>query len=110
MTIDVLSLIIAVFATFRVARMIAEEEGPGVPFGSPEQRKKGVFERLRGRFTDDKSWLAKGLRCPHCVGFWMAGVVTGYLVWLGVISLALSPLVWLAVAGAQVKLDQWWKR
>ena|ERR1051325_7779340 len=92
-------LIIAVFATFRVAKMIAEEDGPAF-----------IFKRLRDRFTNDKSSLAIGIRCPLCVGFWVAALISFYLVWLGVITLTLWPVVWLAVAGAQVKLDQWWKR
>lgn len=99
MTINIPLLIIAVFATFRIARMVAEEEGPAF-----------AFKRLRDRFSDDKSSLAHGLRCPLCVGFWVSGVVTLYLVWVGAITPALFPLAWLAVAGAQVKVDQWWKR
>jgi hypothetical protein len=46
-----LTATLAVFAVFRAARMVAEEDGPWF-----------VFKRLRDRYTDQHSALALGLR------------------------------------------------
>lgn len=61
----------ASLAVYRVSRMIADEEGPGLPWGTEEQRKQGVFTRLRGRFPPT-NWIGRGLECILCVSFWVA--------------------------------------
>jgi Protein of unknown function (DUF1360) len=82
----VISGILAIFGVFRVARMVAYEEGPFE-----------VFTRLRNRFVVD-NWIGRGLRCPLCIGFWLALIAA---LWLQA-----SPLVawWLGIAGAQAAL------
>ena len=88
---------IAAFATYYTARAIAQEDGPF-----------GVFDKVRLRFNS--GYLGKGIRCVVCVSAYTAfvwavllGIVQGYdpLLW---------PLVWLGLAGASVKLHEWWKR
>ena len=89
--------IIAAFATYYSARAIAQEDGPF-----------GVFDRLRMRL--DSGYIGKGIRCVVCVSAYTAlvfalllGVVIGYdpLLW---------PVVWLGLAGASVKIAEFWKR
>lgn len=90
---DVLiTFILAVFATYRVARMVALEEGPGA-----------IFEDMRNFYlTDD--WIGRGIRCPLCLGFWFAAIPAG------TIGMALGLPWWqfaglhLAIAGGQAVL------
>jgi hypothetical protein len=96
---DWLLFIIASLAVYRVARMVAEEDGPAF-----------AFRRLRERYTNDKSSIAVGIRCPYCVGVWVAGtamlllvIVAGWDVWL-------FPLWWFGLAGAAAKIHEFWKR
>jgi len=90
--IQPLPLLIAALVTYRLARMIAWEEGPG-----------GVFVRLRGKLDpDQQTWLGRGLNCPLCVGFWLALPITLLVVppdWSLIIA-------WWAVAGAQTALQK----
>lgn len=79
----------AIFAVYRVAHMIALEEGPFE-----------VFTRVRNlRLQDD--WIGRGLRCPLCVGFWLALPAA----WVA----GEAPLLlwWLGIAGAQAALQGW---
>jgi hypothetical protein len=68
-------LILAAFAVYRAAGLIAQDSGPF-----------GVFERLRalaGRWAAYKpryslAWsLAEGLNCPYCLGVWLAAPAWG---------------------------------
>lgn len=87
-----LLLLIAALATYRLARMVAWEEGPGA-----------VFTRLRGRIDPDQAtWIGRGLNCPLCVGFWIALPITLLLVPFDWSVL----FVWWAVAGAQAVLQK----
>lgn len=94
-----LTFLIAGLATYRIARMLTEEDGPF-----------SVFLRFRNRYTDDRDWFAIGIRCPYCVGFWVAAFVVLFLVVLGLSRIEHVPLLWPAVAGAAVKIHEWWKR
>ena len=84
-----IALVLAAFATYRVAVLFAEEEGP--------------FElatRWRNLHTAD-DWIGRGLRCPACLSFWLALPATlAALLVDATLPLALWPLYWLAVAGA----------
>lgn len=81
-----ISIILAVLATYRLARMFALEDGPA-----------DVFANLRNRFDSD-SWFARGLRCPLCVGFWIA---LGVALLVPFSSWQMFILTWLGIAGAQ---------
>lgn len=90
-----LALIVAAFATYRLAILMVDEEGP--------------FElatRLRNLRTAD-DWIGRGLRCPACIGFWVALPMTVAALWAdSTLYVPLWPLYWLAVAG----LARWlWK-
>ncbi len=95
-----LLFLIAAFATYRVARMVAEEDGPGF-----------LFKKLRARLDDDRSSLSVGVRCYYCVSFWAAlpialAVVVVDLRW----NVWLWPVFWLGTAGASLKVYEFWQR
>lgn len=92
-------LTIGALAAYRVGLMVSEEAGPFA-----------IFTRLRNRWTDDEDWKATGIRCLRCVSFWAALAVAGGLVALGRATLFELPLLWLALAGAAILIDKYWKR
>lgn len=81
-----ISGVLAIFAIYRAARMLALEEGPFE-----------VFTRLRNRFVDD-TWIGRGVRCPLCLGFWLSLIAA--------LGLEATPLLvwWLGMAGASAAL------
>jgi hypothetical protein len=83
----------SVFATYRTARMVALEDGPG-----------NVFMDIRGALLGTPSWVQKGMGCPLCLGFWIALVPAAIMVWW--LSLPWWSFVglWLAMSGAQTAL------
>jgi len=87
-----IALLLASLITYRMARMLAWEEGPF-----------SVFVKFRGRFDpDQRTWLGRGLNCPLCVGFWLALPITALFMpldWSLIIA-------WWAVAGAQTVLQK----
>ncbi len=102
--------ILAVIATYRIALAIATEEGPGIPFGTEEKKKEGIFLRFREWIDptgQQETWLARGVNCPHCVGlypaFAFAVLITS--------TIEMFFLTWFAIAGGQSLLqsvmDKW---
>lgn len=83
-----IALICAALATYRLAVLLAEEEGPF-----------SIAQTLRSLHTAD-DWIGRGIRCPACVGFWVALPMTAAALVLDADLWApLWPLYWLAVAG-----------
>lgn len=79
---DVVTLMLAVFAVYRIATDLAWEDGP---FDS--------YAKVRGRVmtrygADD--WRSNGIACPICISFWLS--LPAAFIW--------GPLYWLAIAGA----------
>jgi len=92
---DYLRLILAVFALYRLARLVALDDGPFF-----------MFKRIR-YWAKDKAWnealsikgmthsdytvndrhfgkwhnLAEGITCPFCVGIWLSLPLFAMLVW-----------------------------
>ncbi len=67
---DALRWLIAALAVYRVARMIAAEDGPF-----------DVFAKLRHRFgiETQSNWWQRGLTCIACISFWLGlGVAALY--------------------------------
>ena len=95
---SVLLLLLQILATYRLGLLIATEEGP--------------FElaaRFRNLFLSD-NWLARGIRCFHCVSFWVALFVTA-LTYFGTSQpIAVRLLMWWGVAGGAIIVDRYWKR
>lgn len=64
---------VAVLATYRVARMLALEEGPGLPIGDKLKRRKGIFKRVREKIDlEQETWVGRGVNCVLCLSFWLA--------------------------------------
>ncbi len=81
---DLTTFAIAAFAVYRLARMLADEDGPF-----------DLLSRLRSSIDPDQhTWVGRGLNCPLCVGFWLA-LPTAILV-----ARTAWPLWWPALAGA----------
>lgn len=57
-------VILAALATYRVARMIALEDGP-----------MDVFSSMR-EAVGQKSWVGRGLHCVLCISFWLSWLVS----------------------------------
>ena len=77
-----MSTVLAVLAVYRIAHMLARENGPA-----------DLFARLRtfvaSRYGHD-SWQADGVTCPLCLSFWISFAI----------PLAPTPLITiLAIAG-----------
>lgn len=94
-----LTATLAAFAIYRVARMVAEEDGPMF-----------VFKRLRDAHTNDKRSFDVGVRCFYCISVWIALPITVLLVVAGGWDMWLWPVWWMGLAGAAAKLYEWWKR
>lgn len=82
----------AVFAVWRVAEMVALEEGPF-----------SIFVRLQTRFNQ-RTWVGRGLRCTWCVSFWAGAVAAIWLAYWDYVPWALSPVYWFALSGASCML------
>lgn len=88
---------VAAFATYYTARTISQEDGPF-----------GVFDRLRQRWNE--GYLGTGVRCIVCVSAY-TGLAWAILMGvLGLYDLLFAPLVWFGLAGASVKIAEFWKR
>ena len=93
-----LLLLLCCLAVYRGARMVAKEAGPF-----------NVFGKLRDTRTDPKDWVAIGVRCPLCIGFWLAlpaGLLYG--AYAANADAWLWPLYWFAIAGGQLVVRKVW--
>lgn len=78
-----LQVLLLTLAVYRVAHMVAAEDGPA-----------DVFTRIRYRIGQ-RSWIGRGFHCPLCLSFWLAWPAAALLpwagwLWYGVLALALS--------------------
>lgn len=95
---DLVRWILAALAVFRLAELVALDDGPG-----------RVFARLRawaGCHPVDavRETLGALVQCPYCVGVWAAAVCAVLVLWpsrVGDIALAA-----LGLAGAQAFLEE----
>lgn len=69
---EVMLFIAGSLATWRVSKIITEEEGPFE-----------IFKKLRASFPSDgkRGWIGRGLYCLWCVSVWV-GLVVGQVVGL----------------------------
>lgn len=84
--------IVAVFAVYRVSRMLTQDEDG--PFD--------LFTAARARLGQD-NWIGRGVRCYLCVSFWLS-LPAAALVATNWRELLLS---WAGIAGAAVFLWKW---
>lgn len=87
-----LELLLATLATYRVARVVSQEDGPA-----------DAFSRLRAA-VGQSTWIGRGLHCIFCVSFWLSFIAAAMIV---------SPLLWreyilasLGIAGGAVVVYQ----
>lgn len=74
-------------ATWRIARMLALEHGPG-----------DVFERVRNRAAmNRRAWIANGFSCIACLSFWI-GLFASLLMGGDVLLVVYRGLAFSAVA------------
>jgi hypothetical protein len=90
-----LRVVIAALAAYRVARMVAMEDGPFDCFS----RLRSKFDKPRGT---PRNWIERGVECPLCLGFWVSAVMLG----LSYLDYVVYVVVWLAVSGLQVALQK----
>lgn len=83
-------------ATYRLSVMVSKESGPGF-----------IFRKLR-RAPDAKKHPAvkEGLSCIFCLSVWFSAIVTGYYLWLELITWKEAPIYWLAFSAVAVVLNQ----
>lgn len=81
-------LVMAPFAIYKIATMIAMEEGPF-----------SIFEQFRNLFLQP-NWIGRGVRCPSCISFW-AGLVMAEMMWFfGQSGFVQVGIIWLGLSGA----------
>lgn len=90
----IVKLLLSILLTYRLARMVALEEGAF-----------GIFHAIREKVDPyQKTWVGRGVNCPLCCGFWLALFPAWYLT--GFSSVDWFILVWLGIAGAQTYLQE----
>lgn len=81
---------LAVLAVYRLAYMLAYEDGPA-----------DIFARLRER-AGQATWVGRGLHCVLCISFWLSLIAALFI--------ANHPAVWLwfwfAIAGGVLVLHK----
>lgn len=85
---SVIWLLLALFASYRMAVLIAQEEGP---FALAEKLRTWAFHRHRD------TWLERGINCLSCVSFWAACGAAALLMWGGLAGGFL--ILWGGLAG-----------
>lgn len=90
-TMSSLTLILLCLAVYRIAHMIAREEGPF-----------SIFQRMREPFANQATWFGRGLHCVLCLSYWIGLVVAAFLPWpveKGWMGLFWFLLYWHSIAG-----------
>lgn len=90
-------LVLASFATYYPALVIATLDGPW-----------GVFDKFRQRW--DTGYRGKAVRCPVCMAAYVALLWAALLGWRLGLDWFLFPIVWFALAGAATFLNKVWLR
>lgn len=92
-----LEIVLAVLAVYRVARMLAMEDGPF-----------DVFANFRARFDpEQKTSLGRGINCPLCISWWLAAVPALWIAGQNIYSISMFVLLWQGIAGAVVIVHLW---
>lgn len=99
-----ISLVLAVLATYRLAQMVALDDGP-----------LDVFATLRGltayshngKERTGLAWesLSKLVNCPYCLGVWFGALTTLLVAFSVRLGFWTGILFWLATAGGQCALQ-----
>lgn len=89
---DALWFVVAALGVWRVARMIAREDGPF-----------DLFAEVRGRIGQ-ATWVGRGLHCVLCVSWWLAWPAALLLPWADWREYVLLAM---GLSGAVVVLHTW---
>lgn len=88
--------ILSCLATYRISYMLSRESGPF-----------DVFAKLR-EAPALHPVLRKLLGCILCESVWWAGLISLYLISLGLLATSFAPIYWLATSGVSVIICQQW--
>lgn len=88
-----IALLEAILGTYRIGRMLAKEDGPFDLFTN-------VRTLLGG--NEQKTWIGRGVNCPLCISWWVAGCMALFL--LPNRTLRARVRAWGAIAGGAVVL------
>ncbi len=99
--ITLTNFIVAAFAVYFLSFSISNPEIDG-PWN--------MFKKMRDVWTQPNDWKARGIRCVVCVSFWVALPATITIALLGYADVWAWPIVCLGLAGASVKISEYWKR
>ena len=81
------NFILAVLVVYRLAYLVAEDEGPF-----------SIMAKMRAHVDPQRlTWLGRGIRCPMCVSFWLSFIAAFFLTGAFVGN-------WLGIAGAVLLL------
>lgn len=107
----IVRIVLAVWATYRLASMVSHDEGPYLSLLYKDDAQTGLFEKIRielgvydyGRDGKPDTNLARGISCPLCTGVYLSALLA---------ALVFVPskvgdffLTWIGIAGAQVFLE-----
>ena len=96
-SLDLIRLILAIFATYRLARGLSVDV-----IGN--RIREGIGRKAAVASDHSFTWYAAELvNCPYCTGFWFAGVITLLILFPTAYSDFL--LLWFGIAGAQAFLE-----
>lgn len=89
--VDWFVFLIAALATYRLSRLLADEEGPW-----------SMFSKLRDLTPEQSSWR-RGVECIMCVSVWVALPIAVWIApdWQHI------PLLWLALSAVTVVIRKW---
>lgn len=90
-----LAFVVAALAVYRLSKMIAEDRGPF-----------DLLLKLRNHFTGE-DWISDGIRCHKCLSFWFGWIAAIPLPWTWWPEYVLLAL---ALSGATLMLEKYWKR
>lgn len=88
---DWLIVLVAMLADYRLARMVALEDGPFELFLN---WRGWVFERF------GNGWVNAGANCPLCLSFWIGFALAVALGFILALPLWYACLLWFALSGA----------
>ena len=96
-SLDLIRLILAIFATYRLARGLSVDV-----IGS--RIREGIGRKAAVASDHSFTWyVAELVNCPYCTGFWFAGIVTLLILFPTAYGDLL--LIWFGIAGAQTFLE-----
>lgn len=101
MRVDPLRLVVAALATYRLARLLALDEGPAGILKTVRQALGG--EDIDPETLQARTNLGRGVTCPYCLGVWVAAALS--LLSLFPSSLGDFFLTVFGLAGAQAYLQ-----